>query len=53
MKRREFIAGLAAVATGPLAARAQQPKLPVVAFITAGSLESNPSRYGRLSRRPR
>jgi hypothetical protein len=51
MKRRGFIAGLAAVATGPRGACAQ-PKLPVVAFMTAGSLESNFSPlFGRLSRR--
>jgi len=42
MRRREFIAGFGAVAW-PLRASAQQPALPVVGFITTGSLEG----YGR------
>src|SRR5215510_5435735 len=45
MNRRELITGLgASVATWPLAARAQQPELPVVAFVDSSSfaLETGP-----------
>jgi putative tryptophan/tyrosine transport system substrate-binding protein len=45
MRRRDFIALLSGVAGNwPLAVRAQQPALPIVAFINAGSADASAAR---------
>ena len=40
MRRREFIAGLGSAATWPMVARGQQPPIPLIGFLQAGSAAS-------------
>jgi putative ABC transport system substrate-binding protein len=45
MRRREFIAGLGSAAALPVVARAQQPTLPLVGLLRAGSADSDDKGY--------
>ena len=50
LRRREFIAGLGTAAAWSLAARAQQPRIPVIGFLSPNSPENDKRVVAELRR---
>jgi putative ABC transport system substrate-binding protein len=50
MKRRAFIAALSSAAAWPMMARAQQPAIPVIGFLSPGSPEADTNRMNGFRR---